>query len=359
MFKRRVMRLRLFVLLALAQASLVFSMSMQRPARGQENVEGQGGKETVKFPGRIFLTIQQAAIRQSTSIAINPNDQTWMKLPDTPTPMRISLDGKKMLGIVREPQTGKSRLMVNDLAGETSPSRLFTFSGFVGTSAFWSADGKSVIVSHPTDPGSLNAFQTWKYPVDGSPATKLPIPATEWVLAASPDGRWLATLSSRPPWNEGTVSAPLARPCYLFHLDGTGERLLLEGSRDPKPKTVIGMMGFSPDSQTVLYIESKTVEFNGRLVQSSNSAWLVGIDGKRRRRILEGTDHRYPLRLIWSPDGKHLAVGIWEKPANAEAGFVPLFRGKGSVEIVDLQGQTERVLNLPEQAPIYSIFDWQ
>lgn len=155
------------------------------------------------------------------------------------------------------------------------------------------------------------------------------------------------------------MNTPVNGPCYLFHLDGTGERLLLEGSRDAKPKTVIGMVGFSPDSQTVLYIESKLIEFNNRLAQTSNSAWLIAIDGKRRRRIVEGTDDRYPLRLSWSPNGKHIAVSIWEKPANAEAGFVPLFRGKGSIKIVDLQGRTERVLNLPEQAPIYSVFDWR
>lgn len=160
MLNSRLVHRRLIVLITLVQASIGVSTLLQRPAHGRENVDVREAEESAKFPGRIFLTIRQGRVGQNTSIAINPNDQAWTKLSDTAGPIRVSPDGKKVLATMRDPQTGKVQLMLNALDGEERPSRLFTFSGFVGTSAFWSADGKSAIVSQPTEPGSLNAFET-------------------------------------------------------------------------------------------------------------------------------------------------------------------------------------------------------
>ena len=48
---------------------------------------------------------------------------------------------------------------------------------------------------------------------------------------------------------------------------------------------------------------------------------------------------------------------MWEKPAGAGPGPVPIGRGKSSVEIMDLKGRTVRKIQLPEM-PIYQILDW-
>lgn len=349
---------RLLALSTIVVISAFLMGSFPRPVVCQNVAETTKPKSTAKLPGRIFVNInERGRARQSTSIVINPNDQTWVKLPDNANIVgRVAPDGRRMLTIIPSAQGGKPWLEVIDLDGEKPPARVVEVSGLLGASAFWSPDGKSAIVSYPTSPGILKSFETWKCAIDGSARTKLPIPDTEWVTDGSSDGQWLVTLSMRPPWDTG--AAFLQRPIYLYHQDGTGERLLVEGSKDLKVKASTGFVTFAPDSKRLAYMMQRLSESAGQLLPSTQSLWLIDVDGKEQRCILEGTKERHPLRAVWSPDSKWLAVGIWEKPADAGPGFVPLFRGKASAEIIDLQGQLVLPLNLPVQAAIYSVFGW-
>jgi Tol biopolymer transport system component len=344
---------------ALGAGSWMIPSWLSNTAAGQEKTGDEKSNE--KLAGRIFVTVNERDVaRRNTSIAINPNDQTWVKLPeDVSDSSRVSLDGRRIFAYVRVDQGGKLGLAVIDLDGETPPKRIFEFSGTIGNSAFWSPDGKSAVITQWASPGVRKHSETWKCTIDGSSRTKLPISNTERVVDGSSDGKWLATVSVRPPWNEGRFRVQLQRPIYLYRPDGTGERLLIEGSKDVNPKATTLGVRFSPDSQTIMYIVRNRAELDGQIQTTSQSLWLISVDGRERRCIVEGTEDRFPLCAAWSPDGKWLAVGSWGKPAGAGPGFVPIGRGKTSVEIIDLQGKTQKILNMPVQAPIYSVFDWR
>lgn len=313
-------------------------------------------KTPEKLPGRIFLRGQGGRIAEDLPLAVDPNDRTWVKLSDQIRQVpRISPDGRQFACIARS--VGKIGVVVGDVHGEKDPVLLIELESSFAR-LFWMPDSRRIVVGGLSRADDFSRFVTWELAADGSKKSKLPIPETEWVQDGSPDGKWFLTWSARPPWNDGRPGNPRARPIYLFHPDGTDERLLLEGSKDLKPTSSAGVPRFSPDGQTILYEVQHFADVDGRRRSVAGSAWLIGLDGKNRRAIREGTPQRYPLMSCWSPDGRLIAVSMWEKPADAGPGPVQIGEGKGSVEIIDLNGKTIRQLPLPEM-PSYQIIDWR
>jgi Tol biopolymer transport system component len=113
---------------------------------------------------------------------------------------------------------------------------------------------------------------------------------------------------------------------------------------------------FSPAGRTIAYLVQKRDGGNGGIV--GGSLCLVDVDGKNRRCIQDGAAKRFPLTACWSPDGKRLAVSVWESPADAKPGPVNLFAGTSVVEIIDREGQKERTLELPP-AQHHLVLDWR
>ena len=111
--------------------------------------------------------------------------------------------------------------------------------------AHWSHDGQEVVIGVWLEAGK---FETWRVNADGTGRTRLPIAETEFVLDCTRDGTWLATRSM------GGDSAHWGR-LTLVHPDGTRARTLTEGSAK---RDVFSIPEFSPDGQSIAYVEIKT-----------------------------------------------------------------------------------------------------
>ncbi len=222
--------------------------------------------------------------------------------------------------------------------GKGEKRRIAEFGGTVT----WSPDGKQLIVakglSKPQD--DHMRFETWRFNIDGSGATKLPIPETDEVDGWSPDGRWLVTTSDRhPPHGRGYQ-------LYLMRPDGTEQRRLTEGEGlNVHPR-------FSPDSQRIAYLHQD---------RDGNSVCVVNIDGSGRRRVFQEENDVFPEMCCWSPEGKELACTLitWQRDEqNRKVLGVPEADPNPQVVIVDAEGKTRRPLNLP-RALFFDSPDWR
>lgn len=341
-------------LLRLGAGAFLLTHGVDSRTFGQD--AGAEAKEADKLPGRIFVYGVGRGIAQRTPLAVDPNDQTWVTLSNQiPLGVRISPDGVRFAAVSQA--VGKLVVTTGGLDEEKPPVPLIEFPS--GTARlFWTADSKRIVVGGSERPNSFATFVTWELAVDRSMKVKLSIPESEWVQDGSPDGLWFLTWSARPPWNEGGPGNPISRPIYLMRRDGTGERLLIEGAKGPKPTSIAGAPRFAPDGRTIMYQVLKYVDVDGQPRIAGASLWLIGVDGKDRRQIRDGGPERYPLSSCWSPDGRLIAVSTWEKPDDAGPAPVLIGQGKSSVEIMDLRGRMVRKIRLPEM-PNYRILDWR
>jgi dipeptidyl aminopeptidase/acylaminoacyl peptidase len=117
------------------------------------------------------------------------------------------------------------------------------------------------------------------------------IPGTDVVADWSPDGKWLLTESDRRRANTPRYSMFVMQP------DGSDERRI----------TADGVHGyrarFSPNSrQIALYGGDKESRF----------VRIVDLDGTNERTILREGAAETPNGLCWSPDGRRLAIVMFD-----------------------------------------------
>lgn len=306
-----------------------------------------------KLPGQIFVQGREQRGNDIATLAFNPNDRTWTQVPKSLPFARVSPDGRHIVyaSMPRGPKRLRAIEVIDSEGEQPAIPILELVTSKVRTPPFWSFDGKSVYV---VEAGSdTPSFITWKFAADGSHPTKLSLPNTEQVEDISPDGQWFVTLSSRPSSPESKELSFPPRAVYLVHADGTGERRLIKLAEDAKAPISTRGFRFSSDGRAIAYLVQKR---DGGIM--SGSLCLVDVDGKNRRCIRDGTAERFPLAASWSPDGKRLAVSVWERPADAKPGRVNLFAGTMTVEIIDREGRTERTLELPP-AQQYLVLDWR
>ena len=110
-----------------------------------------------------------------------------------------------------------------------------------------------------------------------------------WDPSWSPDGKWIAFLSSRDGGND----------IYLVGAGRPGpKRQIQRVTHDLAPK---GDPSFSPDGGRIAYYTSHN-EFR--------HIYVVGKDGRNLNRLTHNEEHHWGP--AWSPDGQAIAYYVWD-----------------------------------------------
>ncbi|HEX5442389.1 MAG TPA: M56 family metallopeptidase [Pirellulales bacterium] len=215
----------------------------------------------------------------------------------------------------------------------------------------WSADGKQLVVTEernidkdPSQPRTAPAWhdETWRLDADGRNAVKLPIPDTDGVADWSPDGQWfIATSDRHPPYGRGYQ-------LYLMKTDGTQQRRLTKGGLNVYAR-------FSPDGKKVLYLHQTRA--------AGNSIWTVDVDGQNATEIVSEVGLASPDGAFWSPDGKQIAVILfdWEVDEKGEKVRSASSDHQFRIEVMDADGTNRRQIPLrgAKFLHINSLGDWR
>jgi Tol biopolymer transport system component/beta-lactamase regulating signal transducer with metallopeptidase domain len=310
----------------------------------------QQAKPGTKAKGRIYVsaTLRLKAEGQDEEkkhygmlIAIDPATGKWQKMTDDAHSGRVSPDGQTLV-------FGRHDEIWNcDTGGSNNPGRISDKSG----RPIWSPDGKHLVATKQENLDKDNEKdrktpawrdETWRMDADGGNPVKLPIPDTDSVEDWSPDGQWFVTCSDRhPPYGRGYQ-------LYLMKTDGTQQRRLTKGGLNVYAR-------FSPDGKKILFLRQTAKE--------GNSIWTMDVDGKNAKEIVEEVGLAFPHGAFWSPDGKQIAVILfnWELDDNGKKvlrnGDAADFR----IELMNADGTNRRRLELQGAKFdfIESLGDWR
>ena len=144
-----------------------------------------------------------------------------------------------------------------------------------------SSDGRTIVFR--TTRATL-PIKVLKAPIDGGPATTLFEAARVTRMRLSPDGRWLAVISSP------RQVAP--QSLYLVPFDGGEPRELLANL------TGASSVAWFPDSRAVGYAQTR---------DGNSSLWRVAIDGGGTPRQVTHLTRQSALQPAVSPDGRRIA----------------------------------------------------
>jgi RNA polymerase sigma factor (sigma-70 family) len=292
--------------------------------------------------GRIFVT---ASVRENDTlvnqlIAIDPETGKWTKIADNGGRPRISPDGRTAL-------LGRSEGVWNcDTKGGNNPGQISD----KGYYAVWSPDGKQIIVSGGKQEEGKWQVENWLMNPDGSKPTRLPVHEEDHVKDWSPDGKWLLTVSDRDRIRINRTRYILyGYQVYLMQPDGQNQRRLTKDGVNLDPR-------FSPDGKRILYNYVHPERDEG-------GWWIMDADGKNAREVFRREGLTSSDGACWSPDGKHLAVVLFDWSVD-ENGQKVLRRADEDanyrIEITDADGKNRRQLNLDNLKPLYlSDPDWR
>ena len=287
------------------------------------------GKENA--PG-VGLILHASHMRDDVSdqfaqmVAVDPESGECRRVYSVVTHGRMSVDGRQIVYWKRSGRDAQERpgIYIQDTAEDAPPRLIFDRQG----NPSWSHQGQKVVVS--VDVGERK-YETWRFNVDGTAPTKLPVPETDLVFDCSDDGNWLAarTMSGDPA---------LRGRLTLFHPDGGGHRALTEGSA-AGDRFVIPRI--SPDARQVAYTEIITK----KEIRTSRLC-IVDVDGNNLRQIAVPFEPDITAQVCWAPDGKRLAVNA-----------INLSASSAWIGIVDIERQSFRKLpvvvqTLPRLAPL-------
>jgi Tol biopolymer transport system component len=251
-------------------------------------------------------------------VAIDPETGKWTKIGDAGSVVRVSPDGRALAYL-----KDSEELWLSDTRGEQKPARLAEKAGRPN----WSPDGKQLVHTK----GEVVADDGWKtetrrLDADGTGATKLPVPDTDFVEDWSADGKWFVTCSDRhPPRGHGYQ-------LYVMHPDGSGERRLTKG------RGLNCYARFSPDGKRIAYLHQE---------RGVNSVHVMDADGTKDREILVEKDRVTPEYVCWSPDGKRLALTLITRPRPGATDLLgnPLHETV-RIETLDADGGNRKELKL-------------
>jgi beta-lactamase regulating signal transducer with metallopeptidase domain/Tol biopolymer transport system component len=275
-------------------------------------------------------------------IAIDPATGKWRKLADDAHYGRVSPDGQT-LAFGRD-----SGIWKCDTGGSNNPGKVSDKSG----RPIWSPDGKHLVATKQEDLDKDNEKdrktpawkdETWRINADGSNPVKLPIPDTDSVEDWSPDGQWFITCSDRhPPYGHGYQ-------LYLMKTDGTRQGRLTEGGLNVYAR-------FSPDGRKVLFLR--------QTAKAGNSIWTMDVDGKNAKEIVKEVGLASPDGAFWSPDGKQLAVILfnWElDDKGKKVGRAGSAAADYRIELMNADGTNRRPLKLQGANFVFieSLGDWR
>ena len=165
--------------------------------------------------------------------------------------------------------------------------------------------------------------------VGGESKSLLSLPIGEVIEDWSADGRWLLGWSHA----DGQL--------YIMQPDGSGRRQLTntdsKTSRNEHPR-------FSPDGRRIVYLQTQYQ--GGNALDARFCLRTINIDGTDDREILGETGVESapakatwtaPMGAQWSPDGKHLAVVLFD---HDRRGGILAINGNWRLAIIDADGGT-------------------
>jgi Tol biopolymer transport system component len=273
-------------------------------------------------------------------IAIDPATGNWQLIVEKGNAPRLSPDGRTLVfnrlddGIWKCESDGQF------------PFKIYNQSG----RPVWSADGKHLVVTKEEliekdskEPSTAPVWhdESWRLDPDGGNTIKLPIPDTDAVADWSADGQWFVVTTDRhPPYGRGYQ-------LYVMRTDGTQERRLTQGGLNVYAR-------FSPDGKKILYLHQTRAE--------GNSIWTVDIDGENATAIVKEVGLASPDCAFWSPDGKQIAVVLfdWQLDEKGRKVINPS-AANYRIEIMDLDGTNRRQLTLQGAKLRYvnALGDWR
>jgi Tol biopolymer transport system component len=310
--------------------ALVISALAQTPVVGQEKAPKADDKKS-----RIFLSATDDEKFVRVILAIDPATGKCAKVCECKSGIwpRISPDGQTLVFTNQEQDE-----LWN--CGTAEGSSLGRINDDLGGRPLWSSDGKHLIVTREKCNDKKGwEFETWRLNADGSKDAKLTLPKTHAVRDWSPDGKWLLTASVAFPLE--AVPSRLS----LMRTDGTGERFIPK----ERAKGVAAREGrFSPDNLRLACLLEKADDI---------SIWVSGVDEAKDRKVYESANTA-SAGLCWSPDGKRLAVVLYDRVApdgkepvavsSLKFRLVVMDADGGNAKEVRLVGNTASFLACPE-----------
>jgi RNA polymerase sigma factor (sigma-70 family) len=284
----------------------------------------------VGFPPTLIELLAPPPVLYARLLAIDPDSGKWEQLNDNGGFPRVSPDGLNLV-FIRD----QGNIWTSDARGKGEPKQVSDKGG----RPVWSPDGKQLVTSG----GEVTRedrwkTETWRVNADGSGATRLPVPDTDFVNDWSPDGRWFVTSSDRHP--------PLGRgyQLYLMHPDGTGQhRLTQDGGLNCSAR-------FAPDGRHLVYVHQQ---------RGVNSLHVMDIDGGNDRAVVTEKDRVCPEGACWSPDGKRLVVVILKRPTPGATDWlgspIPEVR---HLEVMDTDGGNRHELKLRGAKDVLLVPRW-
>lgn len=305
---------------SLAWLALITTSRLAAPLPSLAQEPRPGGP---RLPGHIYVG---ANLRTGVGdddrvrglIMIDPNTGEWVKVNDEFRDMRVAPGGKALAF------TSASGVWTRDVFGLNAPVRITKNRRLPA----WSPDGRRLLYSEVVSVSEKEyEYTTWQVDADGTGAVKLPLPKECCIEDWSSGGRWLTATSHRG--------------LFVIRADGTGERLLTPSGHTPR---------ISPDGERVAYLRRGEAEGDVAIVIINHES-----NSSRDVLLLKSAVANH----CWSPDGKWLAIVIYDLVRDEKGGSLPI--GEGSdfrIEIIDAEGRNRRRLALPLAAWIGSP-DWR
>ena len=222
-----------------------------------------------------------------------------------------SADGKRIA--FTSYRDGNAEIYVMDADGARQ-TRL-TFDPMADNAPAWLPDGRLVFRSLRDRWANLYAMNA-----DGSALRALTAtPVDKSGPVPSPDGRWVAFVSHAPMGGSDIQLLSMA--------DGEVRDLTGALSKDRKMSPA-----WSPDSQRLVYVESKGITLNLR---------AIGADGSQPRKL---TDNAYTNAApAWSPDGRRIAFVSSREGTRTEM-------ARGDIYVMSADGSAvERLAQHPDE----------
>jgi Tol biopolymer transport system component len=190
-----------------------------------------------------WLAVAPAAQQPSPSGALTIEKLVDIRHPSSPM---WSPDGRSVVFVWD--RAGVSQVYVADASGASAPRELREAGSGLG-GAFWSADGKALLMARGGD--------LWRVPTDGSAASAVwTTPAAESGIVPSPDGSRVAFVRS----TGASAANPAGRGGRGRGGAGGGGDLIVRSIADGRETVVlragaraIGALSWSPDGQTLVF----------------------------------------------------------------------------------------------------------
>lgn len=277
-----------------------------------------------KKTGRIFVTLSLGEDGKPTErliIAIDPETGDWQKMSDAGDMVRVSPD-RQTLAFMREGAIWNCDAQGGNNAGKISS---------VGSLPVWSPDGQYLVSTSLDKEESAEGKDFWKtvrFRADGTGSVEeLRIPSENLVWDWSADGKWLATISTKRP-DDARVNS---RQIVVMHSDGKEQRQVTRGNDNLYPR-------FSPDGKRVCYlaVENKTRSIRVAEITTGEET------------ILLQAGEIAPKAACWSPDGKQVAVLVFEFKRDSKGNTVldPKGYDHFRLMVIDVDGKKRRDVNL-------------